>query len=105
MTLYKTFLCLVENNEDKDGNGIFTYKVSKDTFYLYLSPKFIAHNGKNFTVDVKAEKDSFDIYINEFSPPKKDEDDIREYRLYKVNVEKEYEYLRVFKIYNQVIGS
>lgn len=93
---------LSENNEDADGNGIFTYKVSKDTFYLYLSPKFIANNGKNFMVDVKAEKDSFDIYINDFS---RKEDDIREYRLYEIKVKREYEYLRIIKIHSQLIGS
>ena len=45
-------------------------------------------------VDVKEEKDSCDIYISNSSP--KEVDDIREYRLYEVNVENEYEYLRIF---------
>ncbi|WP_438318103.1 lipoprotein [Sporosarcina sp. FA9] len=90
-----------EINEDKNGKGIFTYKVSKDTFYLYLSPKYIANNGKTFSIDVKTEKDSFDIYITDFSP--KEVDEIREHRVYRVNVEKEY--LRIIEVHIQVIGS
>ncbi|QFF99001.1 hypothetical protein PB01_09240 [Psychrobacillus glaciei] len=80
------FFIRKENSEDKNGKGIFTYKVSKDKFYLYLSPKYIANNGKNFMIDVKTEKDSFDIYITDFLP--KEVDDIREYRVYEVNIEK-----------------
>ena len=53
-------------------------------------------------IGVKTEKDSFNIYITDL--PRK-EDDIREYRVYEVNVEKEYEYLRIFEIHIQVIGS
>ena len=98
----KDFFMGIENNEDKDGKGVFTYKVSKDKFYLYLSPKYIAKNGKNFTIDLKTEKDSFDIYITDILPK---EDNIREYGLYEVNVEKEYEYLRIFKSHTQRIGS
>ena len=45
-----------EINEDKNGKGIFTYKVSKDKFYLYLSPKYIAHNGNSFMIDIKTER-------------------------------------------------
>jgi hypothetical protein len=97
------FFIRKENNEDENGQGIFTYKVSKDKFYLYLSPKYIAHNGKNFMVDINTEKDSIDIYITGFST--KDADDIREYRLYEVYVEKNYESLRIIETHIKVIGS
>ena len=96
----KEFFMGIENNEDKDGKGVFTYKVSKDKFYLYLSPKYFANNSTNFTIDIKTEKRSFDIYITDNLPK---EDNIREYCLYEVNVEKEYKYLRIFKIHAQEI--
>ena len=70
---------------------------------MYLSPKYIANNGKTFTIDVNTEKDSFDIYITDFSP--KEVDEIRDHRVYRVNVEKEYEDLRIIEIHIQVIGS
>lgn len=96
------FFMSMESNEE----GIYIYKVSNDKFYLYLSPKYITHNGNNFMVDVETEKDLFNVYLTDFSPK---EEDIREYRLYEFYVEKEYEYLRTFKngveTHIQVIGS
>ncbi|MFC5602394.1 hypothetical protein [Sporosarcina koreensis] len=95
----------IRNVEDKSGIGIFVNKVNDENFYLYLSPEFIANNGRNFIVDVKTEKDSFNLYITDTFR----KEDIREYRLYEVFVEKEYEYLRTFKngkeIDMQVIGE
>lgn len=89
----KRFIDHMETTEDGTGNGIYVFNDTGKRFYLYLSREFL-DDGKSFgEVDVNAEDDSLNIYLNENSANEKEDP----YKLYKIHLDKEYKFLKVFK--------
>ncbi|MDI2586202.1 hypothetical protein OR571_03435 [Psychrobacillus sp. NEAU-3TGS] len=91
--IVKNFIMDVENDEKGTGSGIYMYNDSKKR-YLYLNQNFL-DDGKEFgDIDIKTDKNSINIYLNDIS---NSEGEVGTYKLYKINVKGDYEYLKVFK--------
>ena len=91
--IVKQFIMDVENDEKGIGTGIYMYSDSKKR-YLYLNQDFL-DDGKEFgDIDIKTDENSINIYLNDIS---NSEGEPGTYRLYKINVKGDYEYLKVFK--------
>ncbi|ARF17809.1 hypothetical protein [Sporosarcina ureae] len=99
----KSFIDGIETADDPDGNGIYMYHETKKERFLYLNQNFL-DNGKGFgEVDIRTDEDTFQIYLQENDEPTEDE-----HTLYKITLDRTYEYMRVFKddeeTYFQLIG-
>ncbi|MEK3955824.1 MULTISPECIES: hypothetical protein [Bacillales] len=91
--IVKNFIMDVENDEKGTGTGIYMYNDSKKR-YLYLNQDFL-DDGKEFgDIDIKTDENSINIYLNDISNSEGEADT---YKLYKINVKGDYEYLKVFK--------
>ncbi|MEK5147748.1 hypothetical protein MKX53_11980 [Psychrobacillus sp. FSL K6-4615] len=91
--IVKNFIMDVENDEKGTGTGIYMYNDSKKR-YLYLNQDFL-DDGKEFgDIDIKTDENSINIYLNDIS---NSEGEAGTYKLYKINVKGDYEYLKVFK--------
>lgn len=91
--IVKNFIMDVENDEKGTGTGIYMYNDSKKR-YLYLNQDFL-DDGKEFgDIDIKTDENSINIYLNDNS---NSEEEAGTYKLYKINVKGDYEYLKVFK--------
>ncbi|MDV6377880.1 hypothetical protein ORD22_06340 [Sporosarcina sp. GW1-11] len=78
----------------EDSNGIHIFENASDTRYLYLDQDYL-ESGKGFgSLDIKTDDNAWNIYLTE-------EDEVTKaaesYRLYKIKLDKDYEYMRVFK--------
>ncbi|WP_153732779.1 hypothetical protein [Sporosarcina obsidiansis] len=89
-----------------DSNGIHIFQHTANQRYLYLDQDFL-ESGKGFgSLDIKTDDSTWSIYLTE-------EPDVTEpaenYRLYKIKLDKEYEYMRVFtngeETYFQTVGG
>ncbi len=90
----KRFIENVENDEKGTGTGIYIYNDSKNQRYLYLNQDFL-DDGTGFgDIDIKTDENSINIYLNDISISKGEADT---YKLYKINLKGDYEYLKVFK--------
>ncbi|PIC65301.1 hypothetical protein CSV79_01380 [Sporosarcina sp. P13] len=90
----------------EDSNGIHILGNASDTRYLYLDQDFL-ESGKGFgSLDIKTDDNSWNIYLTEEDEVMKPAEN---YRLYKITLDKEYEYMRVFKngeeTYFQSVGG
>jgi hypothetical protein len=90
--ILKNFIENVENDEGSD-TGIYMYNDTKNR-YLYLNQDFL-DDGRGFgDIDIKTDENSINIYLNDISISEGVEDT---YKLYKIKIKGEYEYLKVFK--------
>ena len=90
--IVKSFIENVENDEGSD-TGIYMYNDTKNR-YLYLNQDFL-DDGRGFgDIDIKTDENSINIYLNDISISEGEEDT---YKLYKIKIKGEYEYLKVFK--------
>lgn len=86
------FIESVETSQDKEGNGIYKYYEKPNVQYLYVDQDFL-DSGKGFGgLDIKTDKDTLHLYLME-----NDEPTIDEYRLYRIESDREYEYAKVYK--------
>ncbi len=92
--IVKSFIENVENDKGSD-TGIYMYDDTKNR-YLYLNQDFL-DDGRGFggiDINIKTDENSINIYLNDISISDGEED---LYKLYKIKVKGEYEYLKVFK--------
>lgn len=88
----KTFIDGIETDDEPEGNGVYMFNGTGLIRYLYLNQDFL-DSGKGFgDMDIKTDEDSFQIYLQQNEEPTKDE-----YKLYKITLDRTYEYMRVFK--------
>lgn len=92
--------------KEENSNGIYIFNDSEKRQYLYLSQEFLDKRKSFGDVDIKAEEDSINIYLNDRI---EEETETNNYKLYEINLDnKKYEYTRVFKngeeTYFQVSG-
>lgn len=90
--IVKSFIENVENDEGSD-TGIYMYNDTKNRF-LYLNQDFLNDERGFGDIDIKIGENSINIYLNDISISDGEED---LYKLYKIKVKGEYEYLKVFK--------
>lgn len=88
----KSFIENVENDEKGTGTGIYIYNDSKNQRYLYLNQDFLDDERGFGDIDIKTDENSINIYLNDISVGEADT-----YKLYKLNLKGDYEYLKVFK--------
>jgi hypothetical protein len=102
----KGFIDSVESMNEENGNGIYLMNDKKKR-YVYVNGDFLSE-GKYFgTFDVKTDENSINIYLTEDSV--EDTTNLPYKKLYEINADQDYEYLRVFKngeeTHIQVIGA
>lgn len=90
--IVKSFIENVENDKGSD-TGIYMYNDTKNRF-LYLNQDFLNDERGFGDIDIKIGENSINIYLNDISISDGEED---LYKLYKIKVKGEYEYLKVFK--------
>ncbi|MFC4408945.1 hypothetical protein ACFOZY_00705 [Chungangia koreensis] len=91
--MVKNFIQNVENNLQDPDTGIYIVNDTKNR-YLYLNQDFL-DDGRGFgDIDIKTDENSINIYVNDVSTSDGEEDT---YKLYKIKIKGEYEYLKVFK--------
>ena len=92
--IVKSFIENVENDEKGSETGIYMYNDSENQRYLYLNQDFL-DDGTDFgDIDIKTDENSINVYLNDISISEGEADT---YKLYKINLKGEYEYLKVFK--------
>lgn len=90
----KDFFMRIEASESDKGTGIYMFNESDKVRYLYLDKEFL-ENEKGFgDLDIKVDDNSWNIYLNDSSDATVSKE---EYKLYKIKLNQEYEYMRVFK--------
>ncbi|AXH99036.1 hypothetical protein DV702_04380 [Sporosarcina sp. PTS2304] len=84
----------VENSTTfKEGTGIHVIQGSDDKRYVYIDQNFL-DDGKGFgEMKIITDDDSWNIHLTEDEK----NDPTETYKLYKIQLDKEYEYMRVFK--------
>lgn len=88
------YINIVDNDEMSTGTGVYMYNYSKNQRYLYLNQDFL-DGGRDFgDIDIKLDENSINIYLNDISIS---EGEVDTYKLYKINLKGDYEYLKVFK--------
>ncbi|MBS4210438.1 hypothetical protein [Bacillus sp. FJAT-50079] len=101
----KEFINHIQTFEEGTGNGIYIFNDSEKRRYLYLSQEFLDNESGFGNMDIKTEENSFNIYLNNNSNSK---EEINGYKLYEINLDKVYEYIKVFKYgeetYFQTVG-
>ncbi|WP_025786270.1 hypothetical protein [Sporosarcina sp. D27] len=90
----KDFIMHIETSESDKGNGIYMFNDSEKVRYLYLTQDFLEGENGFGSLDIKVDDNSWNIYLNESSDVEGIED---EYKLYKIKLNEEFEYGRVFK--------
>lgn len=90
----KKFIESVEYDEKNTGNGIYIYNGSKGQRYLYLNQDFLDDSTGFGDIDIKPDENSVNIYLNDNSVSK---GEAATYKLYKIKLKGDYEYLKVFK--------
>lgn len=101
----KEFINHVTLLKEETGNGIYMFNDTEKRRYLYLSQDFL-DKGRGFgDIDIRAEENSINIYSSDSFD---DEKESNKYKLYEINLDKSYEYMKVFKndeeTYFQTIG-
>lgn len=91
--IVKSFIENVENNKQGSDTGIYIYNDTKNR-YLYLNQDFLNDRRGFGDIDIKTDEDSINIYLNDISITDGEENT---YKLYKIKIKGEYEYLKVFK--------
>ena len=90
----KIFIEKIEEEDKGTGNGIYIYNDSKNRRYLYISQDFF-DDGRGFgAIDIKTGESSVNIYLSDISIADNEADT---YKLYKIDLDKDYEYIKVFK--------
>ena len=86
------FIRDIEPGEDPDSTGIYVF-TEKDTYrYVYVNEDFL-DSGKGFgDFDIKTDEDSFQLNFNESDEPSQEE-----YKLYRIQLDRQYEYMEVYK--------
>lgn len=73
---------------------VYIYTDSKNQRYLYLNQGFL-DDGRGFgKTNIKLNENSLEIYLNDISFS---EEEVATYKLFKINIKEDYEYLKVFK--------
>ena len=90
----KDFILHIETSESDKGNGIYMFNDSEKVRYLYLNQDFLESKNGFGSLDIKADDNSWNIYLNEISDVTELEDD---YKLYKIKLNAAHEYMKVFK--------
>ena len=90
----KSFIENVENDEKGTGTGIYIYNDSKGHRYLYLNQDFLDDATGFGDIDIKTHENTINIYLNDISSSEGEADT---YKLYKIKLKGDYEYLKVFK--------
>lgn len=90
----KSYIENIERVGSDTETGIYMYNDSKNQRYLYLNQDFL-DDGRDFgDVEINADENSFNIYLNDI--PISEEETVT-YKLYKIKVKEDHEYLKVFK--------
>lgn len=88
------YINIIDNDEKSTGTGVYMYNDSKNQRYLYLNQDFL-DDGRDFgDIAIKLDENSINIYLNDISIF---EGEVDTYKLYKINLKGDYEYLKVFK--------
>ncbi|QNK88874.1 hypothetical protein H7992_03830 [Sporosarcina sp. resist] len=102
----KDFILHIETSESNKGNGIYMFNDSEKNHYLYLNQDFLESKNGFGSLDIKVDDNSWNLYLSEGSEVTELVD---EYKLYKIKLNEEYEYMKVFKngeeTYFQTIGA
>lgn len=90
----KSFIEHAESAGEDIETGIYMYTDSKNQRYLYLNQDFL-DKGRTFgNVDVNTDENSINIYLDDMPIS---EGEVATYKFYKINIQEDYEYLKVFK--------
>lgn len=88
----REFIVGITPEEDPEDTGIYIFNTDGDNRYIYVGEEFL-NSGKGFgDFDVKTDEDTYHVYLNESDEPTEDE-----YKLYKIELDREYEYMRMYK--------
>lgn len=91
----KNFIESIEDVGKDTETGIYMYNDSKKQRYLYLNQDFL-DSGRDFgDADIDTDENSLNIYLNDSSVS---EEEVATYKLYKIKIQDDYEYLKVFKM-------
>lgn len=86
------FIMGITPGEDPESTGIYVFTEDDTYRYVYIDEDFL-DSGKGFgDFDVKTDEDSFQLHMNESDEPTEDQ-----YKLYKVTLDRQYEYMKVYK--------
>lgn len=86
------FIMGVIPGEDPESNGIYVFTEDSSYRYVYVDQDFL-DSGKGFgDFEVKTDEDSFQLHLNESDEPSEDQ-----YRLYEITLDRQYEYMKVYK--------
>ncbi len=90
----KSFVESIEDVGKDTETGIYMFNDSKKQHYLYLNQD-ILDSGRDFgDADINTDENSLNIYLNDSSVS---EEEVATYKLYKIKIQDDYEYLKVFK--------
>lgn len=90
----KSFIENIESVPKNTETGIYMYNDSKNQRYLYLNQDFL-DDGRGFgEVAINTDEKSINIYLNDIPISEKE---VTTYKLYKIKIQDDYEYLKVFK--------
>lgn len=90
----KSFIDGIEDIGKDTETGIYMYNDSKNQRYLYLNQDFLDNERGFGDADINTDENSLNIHLND-SPISKE--NVATYKLYKIEIQKDYEYLKVFK--------
>lgn len=90
----KEFILQIESSGNNKGNGIYLFDESEKVRYLYLNQDFLKSENGFGGMDINVNDDSWNIYLTESAGATNAED---EYKLYEIKLNKDYEYMKVFK--------
>ena len=102
----KDFILHLELSESDKGTGIYMFNESGKVRYLYLNQDFLESKKGFGNLNTQSDHNSWNIYLEEDSDAAELEED---YKLYKIKLKAEYEYMKVFKngeeTFFQTIGA
>ncbi len=86
------FIMGITPGEDPESTGIYVFTEDESYRYVYIDEDFL-DSGKGFgDFEVKTDEDSFQLHMNESDEPREDS-----YKLYKITLDRQYEYMKVYK--------
>lgn len=88
------FILQMQLQEEGVGNGIYLFRENKN-LYVFLSREFLTKGAEFGKLDVNSEDQALNIYLNEDTATTYDNNS--EGKLFRVNLDREYKEIHVFK--------